>query len=341
MTDAPETVRDSSRRSDLGRPAAERHVPVLLAECLDMLAPAIEGPGAVLVDATLGMGGHTEGALERFPELTVIGIDRDPQAIDLASARLERFGDRFRAVHTTYDCIDEAVARQCGVGARVDGVLMDLGVSSLQLDEAERGFAYSKDAPLDMRMDATSGPSAADLLATASEGELIRILRTYGEEKFAPRIARLVIRRRDEAPITCTGELVDIIREAIPAPARRTGGNPAKRTFQALRVAVNDELTILERALPKALASLRVGGRLVVESYQSLEDRIVKDVLRRGSSSAAPPGLPIIPDDMAPSLRLLTKGAGRADRAEQDHNPRSASVRLRGAQLIRDWKDLS
>ena len=341
MTDAPETVRDSSRHSDLGRPAAERHVPVLLAECLDMLAPAIEGPGAVLVDATLGMGGHTEGALERFPELTVIGIDRDPQAIDLASARLERFGDRFRAVHATYDCIDEAVGRQCGVGARVDGVLMDLGVSSLQLDEAERGFAYSKDAPLDMRMDATSGPSAADLLATASEGELIRILRTYGEEKFAPRIARLIIRRRDEAPITRTGELVDTIREAIPAPARRTGGNPAKRTFQALRVAVNDELTILERALPRALSSLRVGGRLVVESYQSLEDRIVKDVLRRGSTSAAPPGLPIIPDEMAPSLRLLTKGANKADQAEQDHNPRSASVRLRGAELIREWKDLA
>ncbi len=218
---------------------------------------------------------------------------------------------------------------------------MDLGVSALQLDEADRGFAYSKDAPLDMRMDATSGQSAADLLATASEGELIRILRTYGEEKFAPRIARLIIRRRDDAPITRTGELVDIIREAIPAPARRTGGNPAKRTFQALRVAVNDELTILERALPRALSCLRVGGRLVVESYQSLEDRLVKDILRRGSTSAAPPGLPIIPDEMVPSLRLLTKGANRADRAEQDHNPRSASVRLRGAELIREWKDLS
>ena len=317
MTEALDAVRDSSRRPDEGgRPASERHVPVLLAECLDMLAPAIEGPGAVLVDGTLGMGGHTEGALDRFPELTVIGIDRDPQAIALASERLERFGDRFRAVHTTYDRIDEAVAEQCGSGARIDGVLMDLGVSSLQLDEAERGFAYSKDAPLDMRMDATSGPSAADLLATASEGELIRILRTYGEEKFAPRMA-------------------------IPAPARRTGGNPAKRTFQALRVAVNDELTILERALPRALASLRVGGRLVVESYQSLEDRIVKDVLRRGSTSSAPPGLPIIPDDMAPSLRLLTKGANKADQAEQDHNPRSASVRLRGAELISEWKDLS
>lgn len=335
MRDASESVRDSSR------PASERHVPVLLRECLDMLAPAIERPGAVLVDATLGMGGHTEGALERFEGLTVIGIDRDPQAIELASVRLERFGTRFRAVHTTYDNIDAAVEEQLGAGARVDGVLMDLGVSSLQLDEADRGFAYSKDAPLDMRMDATSGQSAADLLATASEGELIRILRTYGEEKFAPRIARLIIRRRDDAPITRTGELVDIIRKAIPAPARRTGGNPAKRTFQALRVAVNDELTILERALPRALSRLRVGGRLVVESYQSLEDRIVKDVLRRGSTSAAPPGLPIIPDEMAPSLRLLTKGANKADQAEQDHNPRSASVRLRGAELIREWKDLA
>ena len=335
MCDASESVRDSSR------PASERHVPVLLRECLEMLAPAIERPGAVLVDGTLGMGGHTEGALERFEGLTVIGIDRDPQAIELASARLHRFGTRFRAVHTTYDNIDTAVEEQLGAGARVDGVLMDLGVSSLQLDEADRGFAYSKDAPLDMRMDATSGQSAAGLLATASEGELIRILRTYGEEKFAPRIARLIIRRRDDAPITRTGELVDIIREAIPAPARRTGGNPAKRTFQALRVAVNDELTILERALPRALSSLRVGGRLVVESYQSLEDRIVKDVLRRGSTSAAPPGLPIIPDEMAPSLRLLTKGANKADQAEQDHNPRSASVRLRGAELIREWKDLA
>ena len=335
MRGASESVRDSSR------PASERHVPVLLRECLDMLAPAIERPGGVLVDGTLGMGGHTEGALERFEGLTVIGIDRDPQAIELASARLQRFGTRFRAVHTTDDNIDTAVEGQLGAGARVDGILMDLGVSSLQLDEADRGFAYSKDAPLDMRMDATNGQSAADLLATASEGELIRILRTYGEEKFAPRIARLIIRRRDDAPITRTGELVDIIREAIPAPARRTGGNPAKRTFQALRVAVNDELTILERALPRALSSLRVGGRLVVESYQSLEDRLVKDVLRRGSTSAAPPGLPIIPDEMAPSLRLLTKGANKADQAEQDHNPRSASVRLRGAELIREWKDLA
>lgn len=347
MLEASESVRASSRHSsNIGhdgstRPVQERHIPVLLSQCLDMLAPAIEAPGAVLVDATLGMGGHTEGALERFDGLTVIGIDRDPQAIALASQRLARFGTRFRAVHTTYDHVDLAIEEQCGAGMRVDGILMDLGVSSLQLDEADRGFAYSKDAPLDMRMDATTGTSAADLLATASEADIIRILRTYGEEKFAPRIARLIIRRRDEAPITRTGELVDIVRAAIPAPARRTGGNPAKRTFQALRVAVNEELTILERALPRALASLRVGGRLVVEAYQSLEDRIVKDVLRRGATGSAPPGLPIIPDEMAPSLRLLTKGADRADQAEQEHNPRSASVRLRGAELISEWKDNS
>ena len=327
MTEASTSVRASSYLADASRPTRERHVPVLLSECLDMLAPAIGAPGAVLVDATLGMGGHTEGALERFEDLTVIGIDRDPQ--------------RFRAVHATYDHIDRAIEEQCGPGSRVDGILMDLGVSSLQLDEADRGFAYSKDAPLDMRMDPTTGPSAADLLASASEGEIVRILRTYGEERFAPRIARLIIRRRDEVPITRTGELVDIIRSAIPAPARRSGGNPAKRTFQALRVAVNDELTILERALPRALASLRVGGRLVVEAYQSLEDRIVKDVLRRGATSAAPPGLPIVPDEMAPSLRLLTKGANRADQAEQEHNPRSASVRLRGAELLSEWKDNS
>ena len=317
------------------------HEPVMLGRVVELLSPALTSPGAVYVDCTLGLGGHARAVLEVAPSARLIGIDRDPQAIELASERLERFGTRFRAVHTTYDNIDKAVEDQLGQGARVDGILMDLGVSSLQLDEAERGFAYSKDAPLDMRMDSTTGPSAADLLATASEGELIRILRTYGEEKFAPRIARLIIRRRDTAPITRTGELVDIIREAIPAPARRTGGNPAKRTFQALRVAVNDELTILERALPRALASLQIGGRLVVESYQSLEDRIVKEVLRRGSTSSAPPGLPIIPEEMAPSLRLLTKGANKADQAEQDHNPRSASVRLRGAELIREWKDLS
>jgi len=314
-----------------------QHISVLPRETIDSLQIH---PDGIYVDGTLGGGGHASLVAEKLgPAGRLIGIDQDADAIVAAGERLAPFGDRVTVVRDNYVNIP-AVLLGLGI-SEVDGIYLDLGVSSYQLDTAERGFSFMADAPLDMRMDATAGRSAADLLATASEGELIRILRTYGEEKFAPRIARLIIRRRDDAPITRTGELVDIIREAIPAPARRTGGNPAKRTFQALRVAVNDELTILERALPRALSCLRVGGRLVVESYQSLEDRLVKDILRRGSTSAAPPGLPIIPDEMAPSLRLLTKGANRADRAEQDHNPRSASVRLRGAELIREWKDPS
>ena len=316
------------------RNAAELHTPVLLDECLDMLAPAIEGPGSVLIDATLGMGGHTEGALRRFPGLVVIGIDRDPEAVALASKRLEGFGPRFLAVRATYDSIGQVVADHAPRG-EADGVLMDLGVSSLQLDDAERGFSYSQDAPLDMRMDPTRGVSAAELLATAPQEEITRILRAYGEERFAPRIARLVVARRGAQPLTRTGQLVDIVREAIPAPARRTGGNPAKRTFQALRVAVNDELAILERALPAALASLRVGGRLVVESYQSLEDRIVKRALAAGTAEAVPADLPVVPADASPYLRAVTRGAEKADPAEIASNPRSASVRLRAVTRTR------
>lgn len=326
--------------TDAQRDPSQLHMPVLLEECLDMLAPAITQPGAVLIDATLGMGGHSEGALARFPDLQVVGIDRDPAAIELASQRLAPFGDRFHAVHTTYDHIDQ-VAADFGRGGLVDAVLMDLGVSSLQLDEAERGFSYSKDAPLDMRMNPTTGPSAADLLATLDARELTRILRVYGEERFASRIAGLIVAKRALEPIERTGQLVDIIRTAIPAPARRTGGNPAKRTFQALRVAVNDELRILERALPRALASLKVGGRLVVESYQSLEDRIVKDIFRRGSTDQAPPGMPIVPPELRPRLALLTRGAEKAHTEEQLHNPRSASVRLRGVEVISAWKESS
>lgn len=320
------------------RDAAQLHIPVLLNECLDMLEPAIAHPGAILIDCTLGMGGHTEGALRRFPELTVIGIDRDPEAIALVSRRLEPFSERFHAVNTTYDHVDE-VASEYGKEGLVDGILMDLGVSSLQLDEVERGFSYSKDAPLDMRMNPSKGISAAELLATVTERELARILKVYGEEKFASRIARMIVERRQKTPLQRTGELADLVRDAIPAPARRTGGNPAKRTFQALRIAVNDELTILEEALPRALSHLRVGGRLVVESYQSLEDRIVKTILREGSEDRTPPGLPFVPPDLKPSLSLLTRGAGRANEAELARNPRSAPVRLRGAELIEPWRN--
>ena len=319
------------------RDPAQLHVPVLLNECLDMLAPAIDAPGAVLIDATLGMGGHTEAALKRFPQLTVFGIDRDPSAIALASKRLEAFGPRFRAFHTTYDKMDE-VAAQAPSGM-VDGILMDLGVSSLQLDQEDRGFSYSHDAPLDMRMNPQMGISAAQLLASASKEEITRILRVYGEEKFASKIAGRIVATRESEPLTHTSQLAQIVRDCIPAPARRTGGNPAKRTFQALRIAVNDELTILEAALPAALAHLRVGGRIVIESYQSLEDRLVKDIFRRGATDQAPAGVPMIPEELQARLRLLTRGAQLADDTEKSHNPRSASVRLRGAQMIRPWKE--
>lgn len=307
------------------------HKPVLVDAVLDLLAPAFEVPTPTLIDCTLGMGGHTEAALRRFPRLHVVGIDRDPEALRLAGERLAPFGDRFTSVNTTYDDVAEVAQRV--VGGPVDGVLMDLGVSSLQLDEAERGFSYAHDAPLDMRMGDT-GPTAADILAKASEAELTHILRRYGEEKFAPRIARLVVQRRAVAPLARTSELAALVKEAIPAAARRTGGNPAKRTFQALRIAVNNELAVLEKAVPAAIDALRVGGRVVVEAYQSLEDRIVKQAFAYGAEDRTPPGLPVPLPEAAPYLKLLTHGAQRADGEERESNPRSASVRLRAAQKL-------
>ncbi|MDO4899591.1 16S rRNA (cytosine(1402)-N(4))-methyltransferase RsmH [Actinomyces sp.] len=316
---------------------ANRHTPVLLDSCLDLLAPALTGAEPVMIDCTLGMGGHSEGALERFPELTVVGIDRDPQAIALATSRLSRFGERFRVVRGTYDTVD-AVARSASSRAdgTVDAVLMDLGVSSLQLDDVDRGFSYAQQAPLDMRMDQTSGRTAAELLDTVAEQELAHILRTYGEERFAARIAAAIVRRRNAGrPVTNTAELTELVREAIPAAARRRGGNPAKRTFQALRIAVNGELDLLEVGVPRALNSLRVGGRLVIESYQSLEDRIVKQALAAGAAPGTPADLPVIPPELEPYLELVTRGAQKADAAEMAANPRSASVRLRAAVRIR------
>ena len=337
----------SSQAQASAADAVGRHEPVLLERCLDLLAPAIEGaagsaaaPGPaqpVMIDCTLGMGGHTEAALERFATLKVVGIDRDPEAIALASARLARFGDRFIAVQATYDAVSR-VAREHSVRAEgtVDAVLMDLGVSSLQLDEASRGFSYARPAPLDMRMDQGSGCTAQDLLDVSSTSELTHILRTYGEERFAPRIAAAIVRRREAGdPVTTTQHLAELVRQAVPAAARRSGGHPAKRTFQALRIAVNAELDVLERAVPRALNSLRVGGRLVVESYQSLEDRIVKRALNHGATSRAPQDLPVVPEVDRPYLELLTNGAEKADTRELDHNPRSAPVRLRAAVRLR------
>ncbi len=265
------------------------HVPVLLDRVVALVAPSLERPGSVMVDATLGLGGHTEAVLARCPESHVIGVDRDPHALERAGERLAPYADRTTLVHAVYDEIPDVLAR---LGhPHVDGVLFDLGVSSMQLDVRERGFAYAEDAPLDMRMNDGEGPTAADVLNTYSAKELARLLKTYGEERYARRIADRIVRDREQELFTRSARLVDLIRECIPAPARRTGGHPAKRTFQALRIEVNDELSVLERAIPRAIASIGVGGRVVVMSYHSLEDRIVKTAFAEQTRMDVPPEL--------------------------------------------------
>ncbi len=309
------------------------HTPVLLDRCAELLAPALQREGAVFVDATLGMGGHAEAFLERFPGIRLIGLDRDTDALRIAGQRLARFGDRVTFVHTVYDGIGDAVA-SAGLGA-ADAILFDLGVSSLQLDEADRGFAYSKDAPLDMRMDQSAGTTAADILATYGEGDLRRIFERYGEEKLSGRYARAIIAARADAPIERSGRLVEILIAATPYAAQRTG-HPAKRVFQALRIEVNRELSVLERAIPEALDVLPVGGRIVVLAYQSLEDRLVKRAFAEATASTAPAGLPVELPEHAPKFRLLVKGAELASEEERAVNPRATPVRLRAAERIRE-----
>jgi 16S rRNA (cytosine1402-N4)-methyltransferase len=312
------------------------HVPVLLDRVLALLAPALEEPASVLVDATLGLGGHTEAILQHCPEARVVGIDRDTNALERAGDRLADFGDRITLVHAVYDEIPEVLG-DLGL-KQVNGVLFDLGVSSMQLDVAERGFSYAKDAPLDMRMDRTDGLTAAEVVNTYSAGEIARVLKTYGEERFSRQIARAIVREREKAEFTSSARLVSLIRETIPAAARRTGGHPAKRTFQALRIEVNNELGVLDRALPAAIESLKVGGRIVVESYQSLEDRITKKVFADFSTSKLPPDLPIVDGLDQTPLKLLTRGAEKASPEEIAQNPRAASVRLRAAERVMDGR---
>lgn len=324
------------------RPTQDRHVPVLRDRCINLLAPAIEaaeaaGRTAVVVDATLGMGGHTEAMLERFPKLHVIGIDRDTQALALAGERLAAFEDRTDLVHAVYDEIADVV-EDLGFDS-IDGALFDLGVSSMQLDERERGFAYSYDAPLDMRMDTSRGRTAAEVVNTYDEGELVSIIRRWGEEKFAGRIASSIVSTRARKPFETTGELVEAIRAVVPAAAARTGGHPAKRTFQALRIEVNEELDVLERAIPSALSVLGVGGRIVVMSYHSLEDRIVKDIFAAGSRSSAPKGFPVELEEHKAQLKRLTKGTEVPTEQEIAENPRAASAKLRAVERIRATMD--
>ncbi|WP_027020888.1 16S rRNA (cytosine(1402)-N(4))-methyltransferase RsmH [Corynebacterium sputi] len=319
------------------------HVPVLLNRVIDLLEPAIEmmGPNAVVIDATLGAGGHTEGMLKRFPDLHVIGLDRDPAALEGARERLAPFGDRFAFYRTRFDGLDEAIEQGEGPAFEIArshgiaGALFDLGVSSMQLDQVDRGFAYRVDAPLDMRMDSTEGPTAADILNTYSHGDIARILSVYGEERFAGKIASAIVRERDSAPFENSGRLVELLYSAIPAASRRTGGHPAKRTFQALRVEVNRELESIENALPKICAALAVDGRAVFMSYQSLEDRIVKKDFAERVKSTTPPGLPLELPGHEPKFTLITRGAEKASSAEIDENPRAAPVRVRAIKRIR------
>jgi 16S rRNA (cytosine1402-N4)-methyltransferase len=308
------------------------HLPVMTDRVLALLAPALQAEGSVLLDATLGRAGHASALLSRHPGLTLIGVDADEAAIEESRALLAPYRGRVTLVRARYDAITEILD---GLGqASVQGVLFDLGVSSPQLDDPSRGFAYSYDAPLDMRMDRTATLTAAEVVNTYPAARLARVLREYGEERFARRIADAVVREREKTPLTSTMRLSEIIRDSIPAPARRTGGNPAKRTFQALRIEVNGELEALRQALPAALDALAVGGRIVVLAYHSLEDRMVKQALAAGAADTTPPGLPVQLAASRPRFRLLTRGAERPEAAELAANPRAASARLRAAERV-------
>ena len=309
------------------------HIPVMLQRVLELIETAVATvDNPVVVDMTLGLGGHTEAILERFDQVTVIGVDRDLQAIARAKERLARFGSRVRVVHGVDDQIVSIVQDE-GFDA-VDVVFFDLGVSSMQLDFAERGFAYAQDGPLDMRMNEQDDLTAADLLNTYTEDEIVRVLRDFGEEKFARRIASAIVEQRSESPFSTTAELVELIRRSIPAAARRTGRNPSKRTFQALRIEINDELGVFRRALADALELLNVGGRIVVLAYHSLEDRIAKRTFAEVTTLKVPRDLPVVPEHMKPKFRLVLRGAEKATDEEIETNPRATSVRLRVVERV-------
>jgi len=309
------------------------HKSVMLDRCIALLAPSIEkSANPIVIDATLGMGGHAEALLERYPNLLVVGIDRDTEAIKIASNRLAKFGARFTFVHAVFDQMPEVLS-ELGIKG-VDGILFDLGVSSLQLDHVDRGFSYSNSAPLDMRMDKSSGLTARDVLENYSKEDLVKILRTYGEERFATRIVENIIKARSAGTLKTTTDLAELVKASIPAPARRVGGNPAKRTFQAIRIEVNQELKILENALPKALNQLKLGGRLVGMSFQSLEDKVVKQAFASASESKNPMGLPVELEHLKAKYQLVFRGSEGARAEEIETNSRAQSVRLRAIERV-------
>jgi 16S rRNA (cytosine1402-N4)-methyltransferase len=304
----------------------------MLDRCLELLRPGIVGNSPVVVDATLGLGGHTEALLIEHPNLTVIGFDRDPVALELASERLSRFGSRFHGALATYDKFAD-VLNELSV-QKIQGALFDLGVSSMQLDQPKRGFAYAQDAPLDMRMDQSRGLSAAEVLADASESELIAIFRDLGEERFAPAIARAIVKQRTSQAITTSAQLNAIVERVVPKAPGKQSGHPAKRVYQALRIFVNDELAILTDAIPQAIDALATGARIVVMSYHSLEDAIIKSAFQKAATSSTPIELPVELPGSGPRIRVITKGVERATEIELTQNPRAASARLRAAEKL-------
>ncbi len=312
--------------------AGARHVPVMLGRTVELLAPALASEGAVYVDCTLGLGGHARAILERCPDARLIGIDRDADALDAARERLAAHADRVELYQAVYDELGDVLAE--ARTPRVQAILADLGLSSLQIDTAERGFAYAVDAPLGLGHPHVEGPSAADVVNTYAASDLARVLRTYGEERFADRIARAIVAERARRPFETSARLVETVAGAIPAAARKTGGHPAKRTFQALRIEVNRELDALAGLLPQALDALAPGGRIAVLAYHSLEDRLVKNALRKASTDHAPRDLPVVPAEHRARFRLLTRGAERPDDEEHEANPRAASARLRAAERL-------
>ena len=294
---------------------------------VELFAPV---PPGVVVDATVGGGGHAEALLDAHPHLSLVGLDQDPDAIDAAADRLRRFGERATVRHSRFDEL-RAVLGDLGHGA-ASGALFDLGVSSPQFDRPERGFSYRAAGPLDMRMDPTRPVSAADLVNGAPESELARLLHAYGDERYARRISAAIVAAR---PITSTQQLADVVRDAVPAPARRRGGHPARRTFQAIRIAVNDELAILPASLDDAIDLLVPGGRCVALAYHSGEDRIVKDRFRHAATGGwtGPSHLPT-PPDVRPTVRLLRRGAWRPPADEVAANPRAEAARLRAVEKL-------
>lgn len=310
------------------------HAPVLLQDCVDLVTPALQHKDAVVVDCTLGLAGHATAFLKAAPFATLIGIDRDSEALSLATERMRNEGleNRFIPAHAAFDEIDSVLSAH-NID-KIDAAFMDLGLSSLQIDEADRGFSYSHDTALDMRMDTTQSTTAATILATYDARELTKIFREYGEERFASLIARRIVETREDKPLLTSGQLVRLVDDVIPK-AHRATGNPAKRVFQALRIEVNGELDKLQRTLPKIALHLREHGRLVVESYHSLEDTTVKRFMNKGLTVDVPANMPVIPEDAQPFFKSLTRGAMKASKEEIEHNTRSSSVRLRAVELCR------